>query len=178
MSTVRQRGTAVVVLHLLYCVCLSSVYRASTGSTQFPMVELVDLADYSQGVKNHNLYSPLHRESPLAMPFQISPDRILIHLDRRYRRLGCEEQHLILRVRQSNIPLARSHTLTHVRPPLRWQHQDPSMLPRATYLHRSLAPTRLAPLVRARCPVMVTRLIQRPAHHPPHLHPLLMNYWQ
>jgi hypothetical protein len=174
MSTVRQRGTAAVVLHMPYCIRSFSVYRASTGSTQFPMVELVDLVGCSQGVKSHNLYSPRHRERPLAMPLQISPDQISTHLDRRDRRLGCEERRLILRVRHSrNLPLARSHTLTHVQPLLRWQHQDPSIPPRATHLHRSLGPTRLA------LPVTVTRLIQQPAHHPPlHLHLLLTNYWQ
>jgi hypothetical protein len=59
MSTIRQRGTAAVLL-LLHCICSVSVYRASTGSTRFPTVELVDPEGCSQGVKSHNLYSPLH----------------------------------------------------------------------------------------------------------------------
>jgi hypothetical protein len=126
VSIVCQRGTTAIVSHLLQRVCSISFYRISTGSTQFPMVELVDPAGYSQGVKSHNLYSPLHRESLLAIPLQISLVQILIHLD-------SEERLPILTSRHSlNILLARSHTLTHAQLPLRWQHQEPSIPPRTT----------------------------------------------
>jgi hypothetical protein len=172
MSTIRQRGTAAVLL-LLHCICSVSVYRASTGSTQFPTVELVDPEGCSQGVKSHNLHSPLHRDNLLSTPLRISPVQILTHLDNRDHRLGREECRLILSIRRHrNHPLAYRHTL-HIKP-LRWQHQDRSI---PTYLHRSLALTGPVPPVKVLCPVVATRLIQRPAHHPAaRLCPLLTNY--
>jgi hypothetical protein len=177
MSTIRQRGTAAVLL-LLHYICSVSVYRASTGSTQFPTVELVDPEGCFQGVKSLNLYNPIYRDNLLATPLRTSPVRILTHLDNRDHRLGREERRLILSIRRHrNHPLACRHTL-HIKP-LRRQHQDRSITPRATYLHRSLALTGPVPPVRVPCPVVATRLIQRPAHHPPpRLHPLLTNYWQ
>jgi hypothetical protein len=149
--------------------------RASTGSTQFQMVELVDPEGCFQGVKSHNLYSPPHRVNLLATP-RISPVQILTHLDNKDHRLGREERRLTLSIRRHrNHPLARSHTL-HIKP-LRWQHQDRSIPARATYLHRSLGLTGAEPPVRVLCPVVATRIIQRPAHHPlPRLHPPLTNY--
>jgi hypothetical protein len=175
MSTIRQRGTAAVLL-LLHCICSVSVYRASTGSTQFPMVGLVDPEGCFQGVKSHKMYSPLYRDNLLATPLRISPVQILTHPDNKDHRLGREERHLILSIRRNrNRPLACSHTL-HIKP-LQWQHQDRSRPARATYLHRSLGLTGPVPPVRVLCPVVATRLIQRPAHHPPpRLHPLLTNY--
>ena len=172
MSTIRQRGTAAVLL-LLHCICSVSIYRASTGRTQFPMVELAGPEGCFQGVKSHNLYSPLHRDNLPATP-RISLVQILTHLDNKDHRLGREERRLTLSIRRHrNHPLARSHTL-HTNP-LQWHHQDHSIPARATYLHPSL--TGAEPPVRVLCPAMATRLIQRPAHHPPpRLHPLLPNY--
>lgn len=174
MSTIRQRGNAAVTLHLLYCVCSISIYRASTGSIQFPTVELGDPAGCSQDVRSHNLYTPPHRESLLAIPLLISLAQTLIQTDSKGRHLGRRERRLILRLRprhSRNLSLARSHTITHVQLLLRWQHQDPSIPVRATIIHRSLDLTRFVP-------VTATRLIQRPAHRPPHLYRLSMNYWQ
>lgn len=175
MSAIRQRGTATVLL-LLHCICSISVYRASTGNTQFPMVELVDPEGCFQGVKSHILCNPLHRDNPLTPPLRISPVQILTHLYNRDHRLGREERRLILRIRRHrNHPLVRSRTL-HIKP-LRWQHQDRNIPPPATYLQRSLALTGALPPVKALCPVVATRLIQRPAHHPPpRLYPPLTSY--
>jgi len=176
MSTIRQRGTVTVLL-LLHYICSVLVYRASTGSTQFPTVELVDPEVCFQGVKSHNLYNLLYRDNLLTTPLRISPVLILTHLDNREHRLGREERRLILSIqRHHNRPLACTHTLLRTKP-LRWQHQDRSIPPRAMYLHRSLALTGPVPPVRVPCPVVATRLIQRPAHHPPpRLYPLLTTY--
>jgi hypothetical protein len=154
---------------LLHCICSALVYRAFTGSTQFPTVELVDPEGCFQGVKNHNLHSPTHRDSLLAT-LRISLVQILTHLDNRDHRGVCR---LILSIqRHHNHPLVCRHIL-HIKP-LRWQHQDRSIPPRARYLHRGLALTGPVPPVR-----VPTRLIRRHAHHPPpRLHPLLTNYWQ
>lgn len=161
---------------LLYCIYSFSVYRASTGSTRFPMVELVDPEGCFQGVKSHNLCHPLHRDNILAAPLRISPVQILTHLDKTDHPLGREECHLIPSIRHHrNHPLACTHTLLHIRP-LRWQHQVRSIALRATCLHRSLALTGPIPPVGV-CPVVATRLVRRPAHRPlPRLYLLLMNY--
>ncbi len=133
--------------------CVASaqfVCRVSTGSIQFPTVELVDPTGCFRGVKSHNLYSPLHRHNLLATPPRISPVQILIHPDSRDHRLSREGRRLT-----------------------RWQHQDSNIPPRATYLTL----TGPVPPVRALCPVMATRLILRPARHPlPHRHSLLRSY--
>ena len=174
MSTILQRGNVAVLL--MHCICSVSVYRTSTGRTQFPTAELVDLGGCFQGVKSRNLYSPLHRDNVLATPLRISPVQILTHLYNRDHRLGREERRLILSIRKHrNHPPACSHTL-HTKP-LRWQHQDRSIPPRAMYLHLSIAPTEPVAPVRVLCPVVATRRIQRPAHHLPHRrYPLLTNY--
>jgi hypothetical protein len=178
MSAIRQRGTAAMPFLLLRCPCSISVYRASIESTQFPTVELVDPGGCFQGVKNYNLHSPLHRDNRLAT--RISLVQILTHLDNRDRRLSREERRLILSLRhRRNLSLVRSriHTLPHIKRLLRWQHQDLSMPPRATYPPFSLALTGPVPLVKVLCLAVATQPIQRPAHHPPHhLHPLLTNY--
>ncbi len=155
---------------LLRCTCSISVCRASIGSTQFPTVELVDPGGCFQGVKNYNLYSPLRRENRLAT--RISLVQILIHLDNKERRLILSLRH------RHNLSLVRSHThtLPHIKR-LRWQYQDLSMPPRATYPPFSLALTGPVPPVKVLCLAVATGPIQRPAHHPPHhLHPLLTNY--
>jgi hypothetical protein len=176
MSTIRQRGTAAVLL-LLHCIRSISVYRASTGKTQFPTAELVDPEGCSQGVKSHILYNPLHRDNLLTRRFRISLVQILNHLDNnRDHRLGREVRRHILSIRRHrNHPLVRSHTL-HIKL-LQRQHQDRNIPPRATYLHRSLALTGHVPPIRVPCLVVATRLIQRPVHHPlPRLYPPLTSY--
>jgi len=153
------------------------VYRTpmstSTGSIQFPTAELVDPEGCSQGAMSHNQYNPDHRDNLLAAPLRISPVQILTHLYNRDHHLG-REYHLILSIRRHrNHPLPCRHTLLHIKP-LRWQHQDRVPV-RATYLHRSLALTVPVPPVGVLCPVVATRLVQRPAQRPPP-HPLLTNY--
>ena len=162
-----------LLLHYIYSV---PIYRASTGKTQSPTVELVDPEGCFQGVKSHNLYNPLHRDNLLTTALRISPVRILTHLYNRDHRPGREERRLILSIRRHrNHPLICSHTL-HIKP-LRWQPQDRNIPPRATYLRRSPALTEPVPPVRVLCPVVATRLIRRPVHHPPpRLYPPLTNY--
>ena len=173
MPTIRQRGTAAVLL-LLPCIYSISMHRLSTGKTQFPTVELVDPEGCSQGVKSHNLCNQLHRDNLLTMPLRISPVQILTHLGNRDHRLSREESRLVLSIRRHrNHPLVCSHTL-HIKP-LQRQHQDRSIPPRATYLHRSLTLT--GPVPPVLCPVVATRLIQRHAHNLPRRpYPPLTNY--
>src|SRR5713101_8310067 len=104
MSTIRQRGTA-AVLPRLRCIYSVSVYRTSTGNTQFPTAELVDPEGCFQGVKSRNLCHPLHRDNLLLTPLRISPVQILTHLDNRDHPLGREESRLISIRRHRSHPL-------------------------------------------------------------------------
>ena len=173
MSTIRQRGTAGVLL--LHCIRSISVYRAFTGNTQFPTDEPADPEGCSQGVKRLILYNPLHRDNLLTPCLRISPVQILTHLDNRDHRPGREERRLILRMRHHrHHPLVCSHTL-HTKP-LRWLHQDRNIPRRATYLHRNLALIEVPP-VAVLCLVVATRIIQRLVRHPPPpLYPPLTSY--